>query len=723
MLRKYALSIYFLFVKLTAFSEVALTDTLHRTLDAVNIIASGSEKENGQTPRSVTVLTRADLEQAPYITLSDLLQEQTGIYIVGSGQAPGSNQSLFLRGSNSNQSAVFIDGVRIQDVSTINGVADLSELPLADVERVEILRGAQGTLYGSPACGGVIRISTRPAAQSAGYHGNFGMRGGLYKVGGKDAGVNGRLSYKSEKGWHISTSHEYFTSSGFDATTDTGELTPETKPDVDPWEKSLTTFATGYSSSSTTFNLSYRNLQQQTAIDAAAYKDEDNYTLDYNRHLLSAEFSNLLKEHWRFSGNAGWTATKRLALNDSSLSTETGLSDGTWSKDLYDGRQFTTDLLLNYQPDETISITGGIALLTESMDQQNEYISPFFSYSSSLDSLNPSAANYAIFLHSDLSGLVLHPSLGRLNFLLGARANRHSICGTGYSFEFSPSYMIGSTSLLYASFSSGYTNPSLYQLFAPDQYVPWDGQAPAGLTRGNSALVPETTLSGELGVKGKAGARLDWEVSVFRSITRNMIDYVYLWDGTVPVNSLVADPMRDDFRGDRYINVGEQHAYGIEAGVSVRINERLSLSMNGCLLDGYQLVLPKDTIPYITFQSFATGIFLTEETRYDGLLRRPSGINLRVDYIPVEPLHLRLQVRHTGSRPDVYYDSALGPYGALNRKAVAAYTLADFSASCKLKHGILLNLRIENILNTDYQEIFGFQTRGRGIQLGASVSL
>jgi len=61
----------------------------------------------------------------------------TGVYIPGSGQTPGSNQSLFLSGANSNQTALFIDGIRITDPSTVNNTVDLSEISIHDIEKIK----------------------------------------------------------------------------------------------------------------------------------------------------------------------------------------------------------------------------------------------------------------------------------------------------------------------------------------------------------------------------------------------------------------------------------------------------------------------------------------------------------------------------------------------------------------------------------------------------------
>ena len=73
--------------------------------------------------------------------------------------------------------------------------------------------------------------------------------------------------------------------------------------------------------------------------------------------------------------------------------------------------------------------------------------------------------------------------------------------------------------------------------------------------------------------------------------------------------------------------------------------------------------------------------------------------------------------QYTGVRGDVYFDATLGPYGALNSHSVEAYSLASFEASYEFNRHLSLCGRMENVFDTQYQEIYGFSTRGRGVYL------
>ena len=92
------------------------------TLQEVVVSASRQETMLLETPRSVGVINNEQITNGSYNSVADLLAQQAGVYLVGANQVPGSNQSLFLRGANSNQMVVMIDGVRITDPSTPNNV-------------------------------------------------------------------------------------------------------------------------------------------------------------------------------------------------------------------------------------------------------------------------------------------------------------------------------------------------------------------------------------------------------------------------------------------------------------------------------------------------------------------------------------------------------------------------------------------------------------------------
>jgi len=88
--------------------------------------------------RSVTVITDDQMKNSTNQSIGELLGQQEGIYMVGTGQNPGTNQSIFMRGTASNQTAIMIDNVRFTDPATPNSAPDLSELSSLGVDQLKL---------------------------------------------------------------------------------------------------------------------------------------------------------------------------------------------------------------------------------------------------------------------------------------------------------------------------------------------------------------------------------------------------------------------------------------------------------------------------------------------------------------------------------------------------------------------------------------------------------
>ncbi len=114
----------------------------------------------GQSGSAVSVISHDQIEQASATSVAGLLRTVPGVAVSESG-GPGGLAEVHLRGGNSGHTLVLIDGVRVNDPSTANEEFDFSSISLDDVERIEILRGPQSSIYGSDAMGGVINIITR----------------------------------------------------------------------------------------------------------------------------------------------------------------------------------------------------------------------------------------------------------------------------------------------------------------------------------------------------------------------------------------------------------------------------------------------------------------------------------------------------------------------------------------------------------------------------------
>ena len=123
------------------------------------VTASGFEQPRGETGQAISVIDAERLETLQVVSIADALQTLPGVRIAQRGPV-GSQTSAFIRGGNSSQTLVLIDGVRINDPSSPNAAFDFGALLTGNVGRVELLRGPNSIIWGSQAIGGVVNIQS-----------------------------------------------------------------------------------------------------------------------------------------------------------------------------------------------------------------------------------------------------------------------------------------------------------------------------------------------------------------------------------------------------------------------------------------------------------------------------------------------------------------------------------------------------------------------------------
>jgi vitamin B12 transporter len=174
-------------------------------LDEVVITATRTREPVTQLAVPVIVITRAAIEDALASDAADLIAALPGVEIARTG-GPGQPATIFMRGTESNHTAMLIDGVRINP-GTIGGAAIQNILP-ESIERIEIVKGARSTLYGTDAIGGVINIITRAGAArganafaSAGRYGTsaFAADGGAALTPDLDVGAS--IAWQNSSGF------------------------------------------------------------------------------------------------------------------------------------------------------------------------------------------------------------------------------------------------------------------------------------------------------------------------------------------------------------------------------------------------------------------------------------------------------------------------------------------------------------------------------------------
>jgi len=199
-------------------------------LDEVVVTATRTALDVDTVLAPVEVIDREAIERSQARSLPDLLAGRAGVSLANQG-GTGKLTTLFLRGAESDHIVVLVDGIRVG--SPTSGLVSLQNMPLALIERVEIVRGPRSSLYGSEAIGGVIQIFTRRDA--AGWSPRLHVGGGSH--GAHDFGVG--IAGREGRAW-FGADYAFQRTEGFNAC-DVAEPTPfsagcfisEPEPDLD----------------------------------------------------------------------------------------------------------------------------------------------------------------------------------------------------------------------------------------------------------------------------------------------------------------------------------------------------------------------------------------------------------------------------------------------------------------------------------------------------------
>ncbi|HEX7339036.1 MAG TPA: TonB-dependent receptor [Rhodanobacteraceae bacterium] len=173
------------------------------SLDPVVVTATRVDQPITQTLAPMTIITRQEIDRLQPKSLLDLLSGLPGVDLANSGGL-GQQTSLFLRGTNSTHTLVLIDGVRVGSVGA--GLAAWAQIPVDQIERIEIVRGPRSSLYGSDAVGGVVQIFTRHGKAGAGLTPSLRLSGGSHDSWDSEVGLSGGNAH----GWfNVSVGAKY----------------------------------------------------------------------------------------------------------------------------------------------------------------------------------------------------------------------------------------------------------------------------------------------------------------------------------------------------------------------------------------------------------------------------------------------------------------------------------------------------------------------------------
>jgi len=701
------------------FAEV--TDSIKTyNIDEVVISAVRMEKPLTEIGRSVSLITKNQINNSVYTSPAELLSNSEGISVIGGRQNPGSSQNLYMRGSNSNQTVIMVDGVRLTDPSSLDNAVELSELSLANIQRIEIVRGSHSTLFGSSAIGGVINLIT-DKKMDAGVNADLNLQTGIFGKKGSVFNQNLMLNFSGKDGFYFNGEIFNTKTNGLDATVkDPTAIKPFGGYDDDNFRKTDLFGKAGFNNGVADVFVAYKRVDQKADIDAGAFADDNNYTMQFKRNLFSYGASYKFSELFKLSFNGGYSNLTRTSINDSSVVDAYGTTDHSCFRGDYDGTVYNDEVQANFYS-ENLHVVAGAGWYTELMDHKTFSYSgsAWGSYVSALDlsPLDLKTETKNIFAYCDINGAAAFEKLEDFQLALGIRYNNHSTFGDKVTYEINPSYKIAENSLLYFSYATGFNAPSLYKLYTLSE------DATVKIQRGNKYLNPEESGSYEFGIKQSVGNNVSFTAAYFNTEVKNYIDYVYLWNK----NTAIKDLSYLDYLGDTYLNVGKMLTNGVEFTVAAKINELLDVNANYSLVNGKLKYSPADLDARQTLgnhvQVFSNGAFLNTNVEQDNLSRRANTANLSVNCKITSPLSMRLDVHYVGKKNDIVYNPVLGPYGALGSVGISDYTLFDLSAKYNFLKSFTAIIKVDNIFNKSFTELRGYTTIGRAAYLSVRYGL
>ncbi len=563
----------------------------------------------GRTGSSLTVVTRQQIVDSRHTEVSEVLRGVPGLDVVQQG-GPGGVTSVFMRGANSNHTKVLIDGIPVNDPSSAGRAFNFSLLSVDNIERIEVLRGPQSTLYGSDAIGGVINVITRRGEGPLSFEAE--LMGGSYGTSRKAIGASGGTDE-----YHYSFGASYLRNDGFtQAARRLGNTERDGLRDAN--------FSGRFGwTPSENFDVDYvfRYIDQDADID-----DVDFFTgpVDaFDRQVRTDAFFNRLQTRLVLL-DGFWEQKAGFALSDyQRLDTDPGFFDPQFV-----GQSRTFDYQNNFRLGENHVLTAGFDYLDESggifaLSERTQY-------------------QTGIYLQD-------HVELAERWFLTaGFRWDDHSSAGSAETYRVTARHLLpGRATALHGSIGTGFRAPSLEERF--NNWV------------GNPDLRPETSFGWDCGVERSFfGDRLVVDATYFRNDFTNLIQF------------FPTGPFTGELR-----NVGSAFSSGVEVTTTWRLDPRTTLAAN------YVYTFTRDR---------ETGLELQRRPRHKAAFRLTRQL-----WCDRARLHANLL--YVGQRRDSVF--------TLNE-----YVRLDLAGTYQLSRGCELFARIDNVLDENYEEVWGYETAG-----------
>ncbi len=451
-------------------------------MDDVVISANKIETSASEVTSSVTVITEEDMEAQQTRSLVDALKTASGVFM-GNEQGPAGLNTIKIRGSHQRYTQLRCNGIPLRESGTIDGNFDsfygILNLAPGAVERIEVLKGSQSTLYGSSAVGGVISVYTGNRWDS-GFNASLDLSGGSYGT----FTASGQVSYGDDT-WYANFTPLYTTSDGFN----------------DIWyDQGGFILGAGLRlSESTSVELtSMLSAFENASVDAPYWTGSSWSKLHvYDKSMKSSgqvlhnglTLTHEVNDWWSLQAKAAFTSTERSYRH---YGTE------------YLGDTYYLELLNTLRPLDNLTLIAGAEYEGQSMELRDKFMGT---------SKDESAGAFSAYGKGLLSFLDK-----KLVLSAGGRFSKHEDYDSKATWDMGVSYSFDTGTRVFGSVATGFYSPSLYQRWG-------DGSS---WVKDNPDLDSESSVSYELGVEQKLWKdRILVSASVFATEYEDQIAYSY----------------------------------------------------------------------------------------------------------------------------------------------------------------------------------------------------
>lgn len=464
---KYGLSLAALIAANPAFAQVD---------DEIVVTAAGIEQSRDEVGQAIAIIDADTIKTRQAIDVVDLLATTPGVRFNRNGTV-GAQTGVSLRGAETTQTLVLIDGVKVNDPSGIGDGYDFGPLLTGNIRRIEVLRGSNSVVHGSQAIGGVVNIMTGVAAE--GFGANASAEYGYADTFSAKADVSGTAGIASG-----GIGAAYFRTDGISSAANGTER---------DGTENIAANARVKLAFSDTLSLDLRGYYIHADLDVDGFPAPDYILSDTPEVAITDQYVgyagiNLALLDGKLTNRAAvtWMRNDRDYLSAKGADVDYGYS-GTNLRFEYEGV---------YAPVDQAKLVFGYEHERPDYDYYDAFSTT--SAKTNIDSV------YALAIVKPFTGLAVTG---------GLRHDDHSQFGGATTFGANANYSPnGGATNVRLSYGEGFKAPSLYQL-----YDSWNG---------NAALTPERSKSYDIGFdQSLDGGRAQFSVTAFRRDTRNQINY------------------------------------------------------------------------------------------------------------------------------------------------------------------------------------------------------